>query len=104
MIFSTNLKFNTGSLDTFRLTDSIQEENFELSKLDWNNIKFRNEKYRNVFFALKGICGYSEMTVDEISKHFTISKLTITKIGRETIEKIRDLLKISLVEVEEQEK
>lgn len=100
----TNLKFNTGSLDTFRLTDSIQEENFELSKLDWNNIKFRNEKYRNVFFALKGICGYSEMTVDEISKHFTISKLTITKIGRETIEKIRDLLKISLVEVEEQEK
>lgn len=100
----TNLKFNNGSLDTFRLTDSIQEENFELSKLNWNKIPFRNEKYKNVFFALKGICGYSEMTIDEISKHFVISKLTITKIGRETIEKIRDLLGIQLVEVEEQEK
>lgn len=101
---SANLKFNTGSLDTFRLTDSIQEENFEISKLNWNKIKFRNEKYKNVFFALKGIGGYSEMTIDEISKTFKISKLTIAKIGKETIEKIRDLLKISLVETEEQEK
>lgn len=96
-----NLKFNTGSLDTFRLTDSIQEENFELSKLDWGKIKFRNEKYKHVFFALKGICGYSEMTIDEISKHFVISKLTITKIGRETVERIRDLLGIQLVEEQE---
>jgi RNA polymerase sigma factor (sigma-70 family) len=100
----TNLKFNNGSLDTFRLTDSIQEENFEISKLDWDKIKFRNEKYKKVFFALKGINGFPEMTIDEISKHFVISKLTITKIGKETIEKIRDLLKISLVEVEAQEK
>ena len=101
---SANLKFNTGSLDTFRLTDSIQEENFELSKLNWNKIPFRNEKYRQVFFALKGLYGYPEMTIDEISKHFVISKLTIKKIGTNTIDKIRDLLKIQLVEVEEQEK
>ena len=100
---SANLKLNTGSLDTFRLTDSIQEENFELSKLNWNKIPFRNEKYRQVFFALKGLYGYPEMTIDEISKHFVISKLTIKKIGTNTIDKIRDLLKIQLVEVEEQE-
>lgn len=101
---NANLKFNTGSLDTFRLTDSIQEENLELTKLNWDKIKFRNEKYKQVFFALKGICGYSEMTIDEISKHFVISKLTIKKIGTHTIDKIRDLLKIQLIEVEEQEK
>ena len=100
----TNLKFNNGSLDTFRLTDSIQEESFELSKLNWDKIPFRYEKYKHVFFSLKGICGHEEMSIDEISKTYTISKLTITKIGRETIERIRDLLKISLVEVEEQEK
>ena len=98
------MKFNNGSLDTFRLTDSIQEESFELSKLNWDKIPFRYEKYKHVFFSLKGICGHEEMCIDEISKTYTISKLTITKIGRETIERIRDLLKISLVEVEEQEK
>lgn len=89
-----NLKFSNGSLDAHRLTDYINEDCVEFNKIDWQEIKFRKEKYREVFYSLKGICGYAEMSINDIVETFDISKITIAKIEVDTIEKVRKQLEL----------
>lgn len=97
-----NLKFNTGSLDTFRLADSIEEENFQLTKIDWSKIKFKNEKYKEVFFKLKGLFGYKELPISDVYRETGITPITIKKINNKTINQIRKQLGISIEEIEEE--
>lgn len=85
----TNLKFNAGSLDTFKLTDNMEEEKFELSKIDWSKIKFKNEKYKKVFFKLKGLFGYKELSVSDIHDETKVASSTIKKIDQMTIDQIK---------------
>ncbi len=87
-----NLRFNNGSLDTFRLTDTINEEEIQFSKINWDLISFKKDKYRDVFFTLRGICGFKEIGIGDIAEKFEISKITIAKIETDTIKKIRKQL------------
>lgn len=98
----TNLKFNAGSLDTFKLTDSIEEEHFELSKIDWSKIKFKNARYKEVFFKLRGLFGYKELTVSDVHHETGVTPITIRKIETKTIHQIRRQLGI-IVEIDEEE-
>ncbi len=87
-----DLKFNTGSLDTYRLTNSINESLIEFNNINWDTIQFRKEKYREVFYSLRGICGFPEMSKSDIAEHYDLSKLTIDKIEADTTERIRKQL------------
>lgn len=97
-----NIKFNAGSLDTFRLTDSISEESFELSKIEWQHIKFKNDLYKEAFFKLKGLFGHKELSVADVYHETGITPITIKKIETKTINQIRRQLGIT-VEKEIQE-
>lgn len=99
----TNLKFNAGSLDTFKLTDNMEEETFELSKIDWSKIKFKNEKYKEVFFKLKGLFGHKELSVSDVYDETGITPVTIKKIDTRTLNQIRKQLGINLEDKEETE-
>lgn len=99
----TNLKFNAGSLDTFKLTDNIEEEYFELSKIDWSRIKFKNEKYKEAFFRLKGLFGYKELPVSDVQLETGITPITIRKIEIKTLAQIRKQLGIVIEEEDEKE-
>lgn len=87
-----NLKFDNGSLDTYRLTNSINESLIEFNNINWDTIQFRKEKYREVFYSLRGICGFPEMSKSDIAEHYDLSKLTIDKIEADTTERIRKQL------------
>lgn len=87
-----NLKFDNGSLDRLRLTDSIDETQIQFNSIDWSQIGFRKEKYREIFYSLRGICGYPETSISDLSKNYEISKLTITKIESDTNERLRKYL------------
>lgn len=87
-----NLKFDNGSLDRLRLTDSIDETQIQFNSIDWSQIGFRKEKYREIFYSLRGICGYPETSISDLSKNYEISKLTITKIEADTNERLRKYL------------
>ena len=91
---NANLRFNSGSLDTFRLTESLQEEGLSFKSINWNKIKFKNDRYREIFYSLRGIQGYEEKTAAELEKIYGITKITINRINEETIEKVKRQLRI----------
>jgi len=87
-----NLKFDSGSLSTYDLTSSLDEETLTIRNIDWDRIKFKNDTYRQIFYNMKGLFGYEESTLGELEEKYGITKMTIMKIERDTIERIRKQL------------
>lgn len=84
--------FRNGGLESFDLVDNIPEENLEFKSIDWDKVKFIKPHYREIFFKMKGLFGYPESTISEISDEYKITKVTLYKIERDTMTRIKKQL------------